>query len=139
MTDSHFSPVAPTRKINFVGLRKRPNFEAILDYVANRQETVKYLDRTAKQLRNHPYLTQLDNVGMMEMEAQQEVAADNAYKADQVKNLVEELQASSMELRAVMAEGGPRGPPGPPGPPGQPGARGLPGPRGLTGSPGQPG
>ena len=74
MTDSHFNPVAPIRRIQFAGLRKRPNFEAILDYVANRQETVKYPDRTAKQLRNHPYLTQLDDVGMMEMEAQQEAA-----------------------------------------------------------------
>jgi hypothetical protein len=75
MTDSHFHPVRAIRQISFAGLRQRPNFEAILDYVANKQETIKYPDRAAKQLRNHPYLTQLDDIGMMEMEVQQENAA----------------------------------------------------------------
>ena len=42
------------------GLRPRPQFEHIVDYLASGQERVHYPDRAAKQIRNHPYLTQLD-------------------------------------------------------------------------------
>ena len=42
------------------GLRPRPQFEQIVDYLANGQERVNYPDREAKMIRNHPYMTQLD-------------------------------------------------------------------------------
>ena len=48
------------------GLRKRPQFEQIVNYIANGQETIKYPDRQAKQIRNHPFMTQLDFFDMQE-------------------------------------------------------------------------
>ncbi len=54
--------------INYTGLRKRPTFEGIVDYLAEGQEKVKYPDRFAKQIREHPYMTQLDGEGMLEVE-----------------------------------------------------------------------
>ena len=54
--------------INYVGLQRRPTFEGIVDYIANRQETVKYPDRFAKQIRDHPYMTQFEGEGMLEIE-----------------------------------------------------------------------
>ena len=48
------------------GLRKRPQFEQIVNYIANGQETIKYPDRIAKQIRNHPFMTQLDFFDMQE-------------------------------------------------------------------------
>jgi hypothetical protein len=54
------------------GLRLRPTFEGIVDYIANGQETIKNPDRLAKFMPNHPYLTKLDGEGMMEMQEQQE-------------------------------------------------------------------
>ena len=42
------------------GLRPRPQFEQIVDYLANGQQRVPYRDREARQIRNHPYLTQLN-------------------------------------------------------------------------------
>ena len=48
------------------GLRKRPQFEQIVNYIANGQETIKYPDRQAKQIRNHPFMTQLDFFDMPE-------------------------------------------------------------------------
>ena len=74
-------------KINYTGLHQRPTFEGIIDYLANGQEKVKYPNRQAKQIRNHPYLTQLDGIGMFEMQEQQE----NAWKEQQKEKLVKDL------------------------------------------------
>ena len=48
------------------GLPKRPQFEQIVNYIANDQETIKYPNRMAKQIRNHPFMTQLDFFDMQE-------------------------------------------------------------------------
>ena len=69
------------------GLRKRPTFEGIVDYIANGQETIKYPDRLAKFMRNHPYLTQLDGEGIMEMQDQQE----EAWKAEEKEGAQDEV------------------------------------------------
>ena len=71
-----------------VGLRKRPTFEGIVDYIANGQETIKYPDRLAKFMRNHPYLTQLDGEGIMEMQDQQE----EAWKAQETEHRMKMLK-----------------------------------------------
>ena len=82
-----------------VGLRKRPTFEGIVDYIANGQETIKYPDRLAKFMRNHPYLTQLDGEGIMEMQDQQE----EAWKAEEKEHRMKLLktQRSAPEMRAT--------------------------------------
>jgi hypothetical protein len=74
-------------QINYTGLRKRPTFEGIVDYLANGQEKTKYPNREAKQIRNHPYLTQLDGIGMFEMQEQQE----NAWKEQEKERVMKQL------------------------------------------------
>ena len=54
------------KAIDQTGLHKRPQMEQIIDYLANGQERVKFPDREASQIRNHPYMTQLDFVDMQE-------------------------------------------------------------------------
>ena len=80
-------------QISVAGLRQRPNFGAILDFVANTQETVKYPDRTSR-LKNHPYLMQLEDIGMMEMEVQRE----NALKEQDKEQSIAELEADIKRL-----------------------------------------
>ena len=91
-----------TSSVTKTGLRKRPTLEAIVDYLANGQETIRYPDRFAKFIRNHPYLTQLDGEGMMEMQEQQE----NAWKAQEREHRVKELSTqgtqSAPEIRTQM-------------------------------------
>ena len=84
-----------------VGLRKRPTFEGIVDYIANGQETIKYPDRLAKFMRNHPYLTQLDGDGIMEMQDQQE----EAWKAEEKEHRIKLLKTkrSAPEMRAMRS------------------------------------
>ena len=53
------------------GLRKKETYEELVNYLLNDQEVIKYPNRYAKQLRESPYLTQLDGEGMGQMELQQ--------------------------------------------------------------------
>jgi hypothetical protein len=87
-------------QVNYTGLRKRPNFEEIVDYLANKQEKVKYPDREAKQIRNHPYLTQLDGVGMFEMQEQQE----NAWKEQEKERIVKQLDIKGKRDAGVQVQ-----------------------------------
>ena len=49
------------------GLREREHYDEIVGYLIGGQEMIRYPDRFAKQIRNSPYLTQLDGDGYMEM------------------------------------------------------------------------
>jgi hypothetical protein len=84
------------------GLRLRPTFEGIVDYIANGQETIKYPDRLAKFMRNHPYLTQLDGEGVMEMQEQQENVWKEQEKEHRVKELSTKGTQSAPEVRTQM-------------------------------------
>ncbi len=85
------------------GLRRRPTFEGIVEYITYGQETIKYPDRFAKIIRNHPYLTQLDGEGMMEMQEQQENAWKQQEKENRIKMLKSDMSAGAM--RAMRDQG----------------------------------
>ena len=59
-------PTSTNRQINHTGLRPRPQFEQIVDYLENGQERVQFPDREAKFIREHPFMTQLDFFDMQE-------------------------------------------------------------------------
>ena len=48
------------KKAQISGLKRRQTYEDMIDYLHYGQEVVKYPDRRAKQLRESPYMTQLD-------------------------------------------------------------------------------
>ena len=54
------------------GLRQRPKYDEIVRYLTDYQQMLRYPNRFAKQMREHPYMTQLDGDGFMEMQDQQE-------------------------------------------------------------------
>lgn len=49
-------------KYAYYGLRRQNTYDEVVNYLESGQETIKYPDRTAKFLRNSPYMTQLDGV-----------------------------------------------------------------------------
>jgi len=87
--------------IDYTGLRKRPTFEGIVDYLANRQETTKYPDRMAKQIRDHPYMTQLDGEGMLEIEEMEQKKLEHEYREKTAKELADQNNVSAQVARAV--------------------------------------
>ena len=58
-------------RVYYNGLHKRPTYEGLINYLANEQEIIQYPNRTATQMRNHPYLTQLDGDDYDHMTEQQ--------------------------------------------------------------------
>ena len=57
--------------INFKGLRKRPTYDELVDFIETDPERIHYPDRRATDLRESPYLTQLDGEGMRQMNSLQ--------------------------------------------------------------------
>jgi hypothetical protein len=106
--------------IDYTGLRKRPTFEDFVDYLANRQETIRYPDRFAKQIREHPYLTQLDSEGLWEMEELDKKRAEQEYKERTVRQVANQNNVSAQVIRAVASSAS-SPPPGQMGP--QPGTQ----------------
>ena len=66
--------------IVYSGLHPRPQMEQIVNYLANGQERVRFPDREAKQIRNHPFMTQLDFFDTQE--EQQKAWADQVRKQE---------------------------------------------------------
>ena len=54
-----------------MGLRKKPTFKDLVEYLTNGQETMKYPDRYFRQLRDSPWLTQIDGEDQNDIEKQQ--------------------------------------------------------------------
>ena len=73
--------------VDFAGLRKRQTYEEIINYLEHGQELIKYPDRTAKFLKDSPYLTQLDGEGMRTLEEQQLGATRQRAKEDMLREL----------------------------------------------------
>ena len=83
------------------GLRKKETYEELVNYLLNDQEVIKYPNRYAKQLRESPYLTQLDGEGMGQMELQQE----NKFKEEQRQNTIRQVASTTTQSASgVRAE-----------------------------------
>jgi hypothetical protein len=49
------------RNVKYNGLKERPHYVSIVDYLENEQPKTNYpFDRTATIIRNSPYMTKLD-------------------------------------------------------------------------------
>ena len=78
-------------EINYKGLHKRKNYEQLLDYLQNNQDMIRYPDRLAKQMRNHPYLTQFDSEEFGYMDAQQK----EIKKQDAMTSTIREMASTA--------------------------------------------
>ena len=70
--------------ISATGLHKRPQMEQIVNYLNFGQETVRFPDREAKLIRNHPFMTQLDFFDMQEDQERKWAAEERQHEATRV-------------------------------------------------------
>ena len=61
-----YNMTSTKRVTDYGGLRKEPIMETIVHYLTYNQEKQQFPDREAKQIREHPYMTQLDFFDMQE-------------------------------------------------------------------------
>ena len=90
--------------MNYTGLRKRETYDEIIDYLANDQEIIRYPDRWAKRIREHPYLTQLDGEGVNEMTEQQEAEWREHEKEQRVREVSSKSSQTAQLLRATSSQ-----------------------------------
>ena len=65
--------------------------EELVSYLANHQETTRFPDREAKQIRNHPYMTQLD---FFDMQDEQQKAWEEQNRQERQKQVALEAGTS---------------------------------------------
>ena len=87
--------------IVYSGLHKRLQMEQIVDYLVNGQERTNFPDREAKQVRNHPFMTQLDFFDMQE--EQQKAWADTVRKQE-AKQVADQEKTSEAMERGKLAK-----------------------------------
>ena len=84
-----------------IGLRKKDTYEELINYLLTDQDVVRYPDRRAKQLRESPYLTQLDGEGLGEMQDHQE----RQFREEQKQNVIRQVAStSSKSVSQIKAE-----------------------------------
>ena len=74
-------------KMNYAGLHKRPTYDELVDFIETDPERIKYPDRRATELRESPYLTQLDGDGMRQMETLEFIKIKEQEKHNIVLNI----------------------------------------------------
>jgi hypothetical protein len=72
---------------NAVGLRAKPTYEQLVEYIEKDPDKIKYPDRRTTILRNSHWLSQLDGEGWNTMEAQ----LPEQQRAQQQQLLLHEL------------------------------------------------
>ena len=85
-------------RIDDTGLRKRPQMEQIVSYLEGGQESVAFPDRLAKQIRNHPFMTQLD---FFDMQEDQERKWEEEKRQHEAVTIAEQFDMSAAEVRAM--------------------------------------
>lgn len=95
-----------TYAINYNGLRRRETYEEIIDYLGNKQEKLKYPDRSAKQLRETPQLSNLlDGEGMsiLDVERQNDQRVREEIKQHRIHEQASQTEVPAQHLRAASS------------------------------------
>ena len=86
--------------VDYTGLKKRDTYDEIVAIIQTDRTKIRYPNRVALQMTNSPYMKQVDDETMMDMEAQQ-----NRMAKQTLKNLLLRQQSTMTgiphaELRA---------------------------------------
>ena len=98
--------------INYDGLRKRDTYEQAIDYLHFGQKKMTMPSRYWMQLRNSPYMTQLDGEGVIEMEKQQQNQMKGQERENAIRRIGMSMHRTAASIRSVPESfniGSPRG------------------------------
>ena len=86
-----------------IGLRKKPTFNELINYLQNDQPKIRYPDRTATLLRNSHYLSQFDG-NLFDLEEQQKNITKAQLRETEIRNIVSNTQGTASLLRSDAAQ-----------------------------------
>ena len=107
-----------------MGLRKKPTFNEIIDYITHGQEVIKYPNRYFRQLRDSPWLSQIDGEDTNDIEAQQQNQAKIIQRDTIIREVSQQAGVGATDARVYNSTtnhnyhntfvGNPNQPPPPP-------------------------
>ena len=87
-----------------MGLRKKPTFNEIIDYITHGQEVIKYPNRYFRQLRDSPWLSQIDGEDANDIEAQQQNQAKIIQRDTIIREVAQQAGVGATFARGTMRE-----------------------------------
>ena len=87
------------------GLRRKPTYEEVIDYIENDPDKIKYPNRAAKFLRSTFQLSQLDGAGQALLEQQQVEEMKERIKNHQVQQLAIQNNTDARVEKAIQQGG----------------------------------
>lgn len=94
------------QQTNLAGLKIKPTYEELVNYIENDSEKLRYPDRRATFIRNSFYLTQLDGEGMRQR-TRQDLMRQRLIQEDQLlRQIAIQNKLSLMELKKNMTTSG---------------------------------
>ena len=83
------------------GLRKKDTYEKMIDYLDHGQEKIKYPNRYFRQLRDSPWLTQLEGDDLNDMDAQQLKESKIIQQQVIIREVAQASGTSAQEVRTT--------------------------------------
>ena len=91
-------------QVNYEGLRKRSDYDELVDYILFKQPKIKYPDRTAKFIRESPQLSNLldgEGMGVEALKQQQLNRMKEEQKQHAIIESASESSGTAQELRSL--------------------------------------
>ena len=91
-------------QVNYQGLRKRSDYDDLVDYVLFKQPKIKYPDRTAKFIRESPQLSNLldgEGFGLEQLKQHQFNKMKEEQKQHAIIESASESGGTAQELRSL--------------------------------------
>lgn len=94
----------PKAGSKYGGLHKRDSYDGLIDYLEDKQETIKYPDRDAKFVRDSPQYQQLLNEGFVEVEEQQLKQIKAEQETHAVIRTANDTNETAKEVKVVASQ-----------------------------------
>ena len=86
--------------LKYPGLKKRPTYNELINYLGEHQEKIKYPNRDATFIRNSPYLSQFDGDSVLDLQEQENAITKGKLMEETVKKLATEHKETASAIRA---------------------------------------
>ena len=95
-----------TETLNSTGLKLKPSYIELLDYLQRDPDRIHYPDRKATQLRNSFQLSQLDGIGNLEMERMQRKQMIEQQKEQMLKQFALDFNLKQADVKTYVENKG---------------------------------
>ena len=86
-----------------IGLRRKPTYNELIDYIEIEKPKIRFPDRTATLLRNSHYLSQFDG-NLFDVEEQQKNITKAQLKENEIRNIISNTRVTTSILRSDAAQ-----------------------------------